>query len=58
MRPEELQGSRQALTPHTEHPTMDVTLPRFCGRVKASNILYQKESKDYGKSPKDLYAGV
>jgi hypothetical protein len=35
-----------------------LTLPRFCGRGKSSERLYQKESKDHGKSPKDLDAGV
>ncbi len=39
-------------------PGRDVCLPRFCGMVKDSDILFQKEGKDHGKSAKDLHRGV
>ncbi len=35
-----------------------VSLPRFCGMVKVSDILFPKEGKDRGKSAKGLYSGV
>jgi hypothetical protein len=33
-------------------------LPRISGRVKSSDILFQKEEKGYAKGSKDLYDRV
>jgi hypothetical protein len=35
-----------------------VILSRICGRVKSSDILFQKEDKGHAKSAKDLYSRV
>jgi hypothetical protein len=39
-------------------PAPKVTLPHFCGGVKASSILLQKEGRDHAQSPKDVYDRV
>lgn len=39
-------------------PIAYVILPRICGRVKSSDILFQKEDKGHAKSAKDLYGRV
>jgi hypothetical protein len=35
-----------------------VILPRIIGRVKSSDILFQKEEKGHAKGSKDLYDRV
>jgi hypothetical protein len=43
----------------TESPGVaQVILPRICGRVKSSDILFQKEDKGHAKSAKDLFSRV
>jgi hypothetical protein len=37
---------------------LSVILPRICGRVKSSDILFQKEEKGHAKGSKDLYNRV
>jgi hypothetical protein len=36
----------------------EVSLPRFCGMVKVSDILFHKEGSKHAQSPKDVYSGV
>jgi hypothetical protein len=46
--------------PHMIHLFVlnSVILPRICGGVKPSSILFQKEGKDHAKGSKDLYTRV
>ena len=51
-------GGFDSHTPLPATPIVVVILPRICGRVKASDILFQKEDKGHAKSTKDLYRRV
>lgn len=49
---------RSLLPLHSFSTPPKVSLPHFCGGVKAESRHFQGEKQDHGKSAKDLSAGV